>query len=79
MTQNYSKIYDLSLATVLLTLGYKLLKLEKDTPKKVIFVFESEEGIEQDITDYWNNKIKLPAQELLNNQKMLKVRIFSNM
>jgi len=71
-------IQDLNLATVLLTLGHKLLKLDKDNPKRVIFVFENDGDIEQDITDYWNNKIKLPAQELLNNQKLLKSRIFSN-
>ena len=78
MNKNIS-IYDLNLATVLMTLKYRLIELDRTSPKKVKFIFEDEKGIEQDMTDYWNNKIKLPAQELLNNQKILKNRIYSNM
>ena len=77
MNQNFST-YDLGLATVLITLGYKLLKLDKTNPKKVRFVFEEEKGINQAILDYWNDEIKLPAQTLFNNQKMLKNRIYSD-
>ena len=47
------------------------------TPKKVRFVFKEERGIEKVMVDYFNNKIKLPAQTLFNNQKNLKNRIYS--
>ena len=77
MNQNFST-YDLGLATVLITLGYKLLKLDKTNPKKVRFVFKEEKGINQAMLDYWNDEIKLPAQTLFNNQKMLKNRIYSD-
>lgn len=77
MNQIFST-YDLGLATVLITLGYKLLKLDKTNPKKVRFVFKEKKGIEQAMLDYWNNEIKLPAQTLFNNQKNLKNRIFSD-
>jgi len=77
MNQNFST-YDLGLATVLITLGYKLLKLDKTNPKKVRFVFREEKNIEQAMLDYWNDVIKLPAQTLFNNQKMLKNRIYSD-
>lgn len=73
----YFSTYDLGLATVLVTLGYKLLKLDKTNPKKVRFVFKQEKNIDQTMLDYWEDKIKLPAQKLLNNQKMLKNRIYS--
>jgi len=78
MNQNKSSTFDLGLATVLVTLDYKLLKLEKTNPKKVRFVFKEENGIEQAMLGYWNDEIKLPAQTLFNNQKMLKNRIYSD-
>ena len=77
MNQNFST-YDLGLATVLVTLGYRLLKLDKTDPKKVKFVFKEEKDIKQVLTGYWNDEIKLPAQTLFNNQKMLKNRIYSD-
>lgn len=77
MNQNFST-YDLGLATVLVTLGYKLLKLDKTNPKKVRFVFQEEKNIDKAMMEYWNDKIKLPAQTLFNNQKMLKNRIYSD-
>jgi len=76
MNKNFST-FDLGLAAVLVTLGYELLKLDKTNPKKVRFVFRQEKGIEQAMVDYYKDEIKLPAQTLFNNQKMLKNRIYS--
>lgn len=75
---NKFSTFDLGLATVLVTLGYKLLSLDKNNPKKVRFIFKEEKGIDDAMLDYLNNKIKLPAQTLFNNQKMLKNRIYSD-
>ncbi|MFC1630203.1 DUF5659 domain-containing protein [Patescibacteria group bacterium] len=77
MNQNEFSTFDLCIATVLVTLGYELLGLDKSNPKRVKFVFERKEDIEQVITDYFNDRIKLPAQTLFNNQKNLKNRIYS--
>jgi len=77
MNQNEFSTFDLGLATVLMTLGYELLELDKSNPKKVRFVFQREKNIEQTMTDYFNDKIKLPAQTLFNNQKNLKNRLYS--
>lgn len=77
MNQNELSSFDLGLATVLVTLGYELLKLDKSNPRKVRFVFKKAKNIEQATDDYFNNKIKLPALNLFNNQKNLKNRIYS--
>jgi len=76
--QNEFSTFDLGLATVLITLNYELLELEKSNPKKVRFIFKREKNIEQIMVDYFNDKIKLPTQTLFNNQKNLKNRIYSN-
>ncbi len=78
MNQDFST-FDLGLATVLVTLKYELLELDRLNPKKIRFVFNRANGIEQMIADYWEDKIELPAQTLLNNQKTLKNRIYSDM
>jgi len=78
MNQEKFSTFDLGLATVLITLGYELLRLDKSNPKKVCFIFKREKNIEQVNNDYWNDKTKLPAQTLFNNQKMLKNRIYSD-
>ena len=77
MNQNEFSTFDLGLATVLVTLDYELLELDRSTPKRVRFVFRREKNIEQVMTDFFDDKIKLPAQTLFNNQKNLKNRIYS--
>jgi hypothetical protein len=78
MTQNEFSTFDLGLATVLITLGYELIELDRANPRKVRFVFKWEKNIEKIMRDYFNDKIKLPAQTLFNNQKNLKNRIYSD-
>jgi UTP-glucose-1-phosphate uridylyltransferase len=77
MNQEFST-FDLGLAAVLLTLKYELLELDRSYPKKIRFVFKRERNIEQVINDYFDDKIELPAQSLLQNQKNLKNRIYSD-
>ena len=77
MTPNEFSTFDLGLATVLVTMNYELLELNRSNPKKVRFVFRREKNIEGVMTDYFNDKIKLPAQTLFNNQKNLKNRIYT--
>lgn len=78
MSRNEFSTFDLGLATVLVTLNYELLELDRSNPKKVRFVFKRERNIEQVMADYFNDKIKLPALTLFNNQKNLKNRIYSS-
>jgi len=80
MNQEFSTFstFDLGFSSVLVTLGYELLELDKSNPKKVRFVFKREKNIEQVMNDYFTDKVKLPAQTLFNNQKNLKNRIYSD-
>ena len=77
MNQNEFSTFDLGLATVLVTLNYELLELDRSNPKKIKFVFKEEENTEKVVNDYFNDRIKLPALTLFNNQKNLKSRIYS--
>lgn len=75
---NEFSTFDLNLAVVLLTLKYELLGLDRTNPKKIRFIFKQRADIEQIVSDYWEDKVQLPAQTLLNNQKLLKNRIYSD-
>ena len=77
MNQNEFSTFDLGLAAVLMTMNYELLELDRSNLKKVRFVFRREKNIEGVMTDYFNDKINLPAQTLFNNQKNLKNRIYT--
>lgn len=70
--------YDLNLASTLLTIGYKIIKFDKSDIKKVKFIFKHDKNIEQSATDFWDDKLELPAKTLFNNQKTLKNRIYSD-
>ncbi len=70
--------FDINLAATLLTLGYKLLELDRENIKKVKFIFKHQKGIEQSANDYWDDKITLPAKTLFANLKTCKNRIYTN-
>lgn len=68
---------DLNLASVLVTLGYQLLGLDRSQPRRVQFLFAQVQGIENVINDYWDDKITLPPQRLFAAQKKLKNRLYA--
>ena len=69
--------YDIGLAAALVTLGYSLWDVDKTNYKKSQFIFKRDEHIDKMLNDYWDNKLTLPARSLLENQKMLKNRLYS--
>lgn len=71
--------YDIGLASALVTLGYTLWDVDKSNPKKSQFIFRRDEHIDKMINQYWDDKLTLPARSLLDNQKMLKNRLYSVM
>ncbi len=69
--------YDLGVSTALLCIGYKLLTVEKDDPRKALFVFEKEDGIEQDANSYFSNELEVLARSYFDHLKALKNKLYS--
>lgn len=65
----------INIATVLLTEGIKLKRVEGGREK--YFVFEDTEDRLRIIQDYINRELKVNVNDFLNNQKNLKNLIFS--
>ncbi|MCX6153848.1 MAG: DUF5659 domain-containing protein [Candidatus Kapabacteria bacterium] len=70
--------FDIGLATSLVSLGFELWNLDKSEIKKVQFVFKRNDGIDLVIRDYWQDNLPINARTLIDNQKMLKNRIYSS-
>jgi len=77
-TNKQIAISDLGLASLLVTLHFKLVDMEHVNEKRVGFLFEQTEGIKQVINNFWAGvEIYVSVQNLFNNQKMLKNRLFT--
>jgi len=76
--KNKEKISDLGLATLLLTLQYELVKLERADEKRINFIFNCSDGFDEAVNNYWSNvEMPVSVQALFNNHKLLKNRLYS--
>lgn len=69
---------DLNLTTVLVTSGFQLERFEKVQSKKAQFYFLRTEQLQQVVDQYWRSELRIEPQDLFNNLKSLKNRIYSN-
>lgn len=76
---NNFSTFDLACSAALLSVGFDLVSLDKQNPRKVLFIFAKKAGIDQAVNDYFSGKLKVGARTLFDNIKMLKNRIYSSM
>jgi len=70
--------YDLGVTSALLCLGFRLLSVEKGNPRKALFVFKRDDGIEDFANQYFANTLELKARSFFDALKALKNRIYSD-
>ena len=76
-TANQWATFDLGVASALVHLGFELLALGRENPKKIKFIFLKNELIEEAIKEYWADKLAVGARGYFDTIKMLKNRIYS--
>ncbi len=69
--------YDLGVSAALLCLGYKLIRLDRDDPRKALFVFRKEADIDTYATQYFSDQLKVKARSFFDSIKALKNKIYS--
>lgn len=69
--------YDLGVSTALLCLGFEILSIEKQNPKKALFVFKKEDGIEDFANQYFSDRLELRARSYFDHLKALKNQLYS--
>jgi len=75
----YFSTFDLGCSAALISVGFELISLDKQNPRKVLFCFRKKAGLEEAINDYFAGKLLIDARSLFDNIKALKNRIYSSM
>jgi len=69
--------YDLGVSASLLCAGFELLALNRDNPRKVLFVFRREDKIDDTANAYFANHLRVNARSYFDQIKALKSRLYS--
>lgn len=69
---NYFTTYNLGLAASLASLNYKIVDLDKESSRKVRFIFPRSPALEQAVRDYFSGKLTVNARLMFKKIKMLK-------
>ncbi len=69
--------YDLGVSTALLCAGFELLSLDKENPKKALFIFKKVNGIEDVANRYFSDKLEVKARSFFDHLKALKNKLYS--
>ena len=75
--QQFYKSADLGLVTTL-SLFFPIKKIDRSSPRKVLFFFDLTNKLNNFINEYWQNKIVVEPQAFINQIKNIKTRIYSN-
>lgn len=68
---------DLGCAAAIISAGFDLTNLDKENIRKVRFIFQRTNGIEEAVHNYWSDSLRINARTMVDNIKMLKNRIYS--
>ena len=69
--------YDLGIATALLCADFELLSVDKTNPRKALFIFKREDGIEEVVNQYFSNRLNVKGRLFFDNLKALKNKLYS--
>jgi hypothetical protein len=69
--------YDLGVSTAFLCAGFKLISVDKENPRKALFIFKKEDGIESVADDYFSNRLDVKARSYFDHLKAIKNMLYS--
>jgi len=73
----YYSTSDLALTTAI-SLWYPLDSIDKSNPKKALFLFRREDGLDEFIEGYWRGEIKVEPREYFNQLRNIKSRLYGS-
>lgn len=76
LDDNFYKTSDLGLATTL-SLYFPIRTISRTNPRKVLFVFDQTDKLNDFIEKYWKNEVVVEPQMFTNQLKNIKTRIYS--
>lgn len=75
--ESYFYTYDLGASAALIHLGFELVSLNRENPKKIQFIFQRDPLIGDALKEYWSDKLSVGARGFFDTIKMLKNRLYS--
>jgi hypothetical protein len=69
--------YDLGVSAALLCADFELASIEKTNPRKALFVFKKERGIEETANKYFSDRLNVKARSYFDHLKALKNKLYS--
>ena len=76
-SSSYFSTHDLACAGSLIVCGFELVSLNRSDPRKIKFIFRSEDKIRETVKKFWDGNLKVDAQGYFNAIKRLKNQIYS--
>ncbi|MDL1953047.1 hypothetical protein FBR07_02605 [Candidatus Uhrbacteria bacterium UHB] len=70
-------LYDLNCAAALVCSGFELLSVGRDNPRKCLFIFRKQDGIEELCDLYWSDRLEIKARAYADTIKALKNKLYS--
>lgn len=69
--------YDLGVSTALLCAGFELLSVDKENPRKALFIFKKADLIEEIADQYFSDRFEVKARSYFDHLKALKNKLYS--
>ncbi len=69
--------YDIGVSAALLCCGYELLSVDKQNPRKALFVFSKDIQIEEFTDLYFSDRLDVKARSYFDHLKALKNMLYS--
>ncbi len=69
--------YDLGVSAALLCRDFELLTVQKDNPRKALFIFKRADLIEEVANSYFSNTLAVKARSFFDHLKALKNQLYS--
>jgi hypothetical protein len=74
---NFFYTFDLGCSAALISVGFSLVSLDKENPRKVQFIFRRGDGMDEVVDAYWADRLEVKARTYFDTFKMLKNRLYS--
>jgi len=68
---------DMGCAAALMSCQHKLIHLDRSNPRKVLFIFQKKERIEEIANAYFSDTLTVKARRYFDSIKALKSRLYS--
>jgi hypothetical protein len=69
--------YDLGVSTALLCADFELVSVDKENPRKALFIFKKADGIEDVANRYFSDRLEVKARSFFDHLKALKNKLYS--